>query len=394
MNSIFKLCVSAGGDIKVVDLAASLPAAPYALQDIWDRLHVPHGEPVRVEFSGIPDFPALLPLLTSETAPKMFDLCELNVLAQKLSELDEMRSITFDGLLKIQGRNRDKPLNIRRLIDIAGSTQCCLMLPLIQTDEELGEYVVENDLAPEMESIPDPVYDLLHYKCYFNYEKIGEQYRLEDGGVFVPRMAGRFGGYVMQHAPLIEAHQDMEFGCPQPDYTILLRLKSGEELKLPCQSPLPETEFECIDCKVPGLVDAVNRATGVRAVQQLAAALDVLGDRELPVLKAIVAAADSLNVKQAIWAAENIRHFIISPKILSPADIAEEEIKYMVELGTGNVLRECLNLYRFGEKLLEQTNDHLTEYGLIGREDGVPLLTPEFNPDIEPGINPGMEVMQ
>ena len=53
------------------------------------------------------------------------DLNELNALAQKLSELDDLQEVAFEGLLAIECKTKKEPIELSDLIDLAYSTDRC-----------------------------------------------------------------------------------------------------------------------------------------------------------------------------------------------------------------------------------------------------------------------------
>ncbi len=106
-------------------------------------------------------------------APLMSDalnLYEFNTLARKLSELDFVDGVSFEGLVRMEADKKEGVITLPKLIDLAYSTQCCNAEPACD-DEELGKLYTENDLIPELKGISDEVYELL------DFTKIGRNIR-------------------------------------------------------------------------------------------------------------------------------------------------------------------------------------------------------------------------
>ena len=68
------------------------------------------------------------------------------------------------------------------------------MVEGVTTDAQLGEFYAENGFMPELDNLPDSVFQLL------DFDKLGEKMRFEDGGILVNR------GYVAQHADLKQVY--------------------------------------------------------------------------------------------------------------------------------------------------------------------------------------------
>lgn len=84
---------------------------------------------------------------------------------------------------------KDGVITVPRLIDLAASADCCHILPEVITDEELGRFYADNGFLPELEHLPDNLYNAL------DYGKIGHEQRTAEGGVFTD------GGYCIGRRP-------------------------------------------------------------------------------------------------------------------------------------------------------------------------------------------------
>lgn len=83
------------------------------------------------------------------------------------------------------------------MVDLAYSTDCCHVVEGVTTDAQLGEFYAENGFMPELDALPDCVFQLL------DFDKLGEKMRMEDGGILVNR------GYVSQHADLKQVYDTL-----------------------------------------------------------------------------------------------------------------------------------------------------------------------------------------
>ena len=111
---------------------------------------------------------------------------------------------------------------------LAANVNRCHVLADVHTDTELGKFCADNDFLPELNDLPDSVYDLL------DYAKIGKQMREDESGVFTPH------GYVVRTEEL-QPLPDYE---PQRDinYMIRLTLMNHENEQKTSVLDLPATE--------------------------------------------------------------------------------------------------------------------------------------------------------
>ena len=60
----------------------------------------------------------------------------------------------------------------------------------------------------------------------------------------------------------------------------------------------------------------------------------------------------------------------------SPEDVARGELRRSMEEENADLLCRYLNLYGYGETLIQQYGGELTDYGLLTRADGQPVQKP------------------
>lgn len=82
----------------------NLPASPYEMLDAMDKLRLSEGSDIKFRVDEYYRFGSLVPFLS-----ELNDLCALNALAQKLSELDDRQEIAFEGLLKMEIEKKENP---------------------------------------------------------------------------------------------------------------------------------------------------------------------------------------------------------------------------------------------------------------------------------------------
>jgi hypothetical protein len=70
-----------------------------------------------------------------------------------------------------------------------------------------------------------------------------------------------------------------------------------------------------------------------------------------------------------------VEDYILTPSLRTPEDVARDDLRGIVNEIDAELLTKHLNLYAYGRALMEQQNTLFTDYGLIGRRDGQPILT-------------------
>lgn len=180
------------------ELFVDLPATPCELRDVREKLRLGAGEAALFRVDEFYRFDFLAPHL-SET----YDLVKLNALAEKLSELEPEQVTVLAGLVQMDEVKQASPIGLPRLIDLAYSTERCHIVGEVLNDAQLGRFCAENGFLPELDGLPDEVFDLL------DFERIGREHRQREGGVLVDRTADHPGGYVERHSDLVQAYKEI-----------------------------------------------------------------------------------------------------------------------------------------------------------------------------------------
>lgn len=362
----------------------ALPAQPWELLDALDKVRLAGDETLYLEIEDYYDYEELVPHLADEA----ISLYELNALAHQLSELDEIQHTAFSGLLQMEVNKRTGPISIQTFRDLAASVDCCHVVESVINDQQLGRFYAENGFLPELDELPESVFELM------DFEAIGKRNRIGESGVFIPSGRVDLGGYVVQSSELKKA-PPVPSEIPVPDYSILLRVSKGWTpndsktvlLKLPAgpeqidfaakelgAASWEELGWRCLDCRIPTLSDVITDAGDLPTVHFLARTLMDMEQKYLPVYKALLAATDCPDIRQALLCADGLDQYILSPGISGPRELAREEVRMMASEQEAELLLKHLNLYAYGEELLKQGRATLTEYGLLERQDGQPIL--------------------
>ena len=193
MDKVFTVYVSPLEQDRMEDQLIDLPMEQDRLDTLlleWNT-----GQPLYVEISDYYGRDYLAGCL-----PDDVDLPELNLLANKLADLQALQEAAFEGLVRMDLDKGTTELPLCRLIDLANSADCCHVAPGVGNDEQLGHFYVDNDFPVIPPGLPEEVYEVLDYAA------IGRKARMEEGGVFTSK------GYVVQHTDLDVSYSQSHCG--------------------------------------------------------------------------------------------------------------------------------------------------------------------------------------
>lgn len=335
----------------------TLPATPCVMLDALEKLWLAEGEAPGWEILQADAFPGVSMYLDQKGT-----LSELNALAQRFAALDEQELAIVEGLAIMEREQSEKSrIPLPRLIDLASSTDCCHLVEGVVTDAQLGRFCAENGFVPEADDLSDAAFALL------DFARIGKQFRQEEGGVFT-RV-----GYVQRHDELKQVYQTLDITIKKPDYAILGELPDGSRVKLP--TPLGKTVVEeparCVDCTAPALNGLTAMRSTLDMLARRLAELEV--DGELPKYKAVLEATHCDDICRALSLADELDQYTFDPDLLEPDEVGSGHLKGLLPEEELAALLSNVNLYRYGQALMEQRAGKLTAYGLVERADGHPV---------------------
>lgn len=346
----------------------TLPAAPYALLDALEKLELREGEVPQWEVIQTHSCDKLYPYLDQDGT-----LSELNALCQQLALLDGQQTAIVEGLVKIEFEKGNRPVPMSRLIDMAYSTDCCHLVERATDDLTLGRFCAKNGFVPDADNLTDQQFELL------DFARIGREFRQNEGGVFTS------GGYVQRHDELKQVYKTLGLTLNKPDYAMLVGLPDGSRVKLP--TPLGKTVVEeparCMDCAAPVLTGLTAMRSTLDILACRLAELELDGD--LTKYKAVLEATGCDDISQALALADDLDRYRFDPEPREPDEVASDHLKRLLPEEDLAALLPNVNLYCYGQELIEQNGGKLTGYGYV---------QPSIGPvqDMEPQKN-GLEMM-
>ena len=352
-----------------------LPADPYAVLDAWERLRLAPDTRVEWEMEDYGEFPVLFPGLQSgEGFPA------LNALAERLTSLDSRQRTAFEGLVKLQD---GRPMEPDALITLSEQAKHCQVAPEATDDASLGRVYAANGSIPEVKDVPDKVFELL------DFQLLGRRIRQSAGGVFTRQ------GYVVPDGNWKPTEgQELRIAPEAPTGFFRLELQLGEEraeLTLPAGQELvevrermeavglPNCAVTAFHSRVPQLPAAWAALERLDTLNCLAIRLMVLAERDSLALikyKAVLEVSSISSLEDAMALTERLDAYNLNWAAASPEDVARGELRRSMGEENADLLCWYLNLYGYGETLIQQYGGELTDYGLLTRADGQPVQKP------------------
>lgn len=361
-----------------------LPASPWELWDAIEKVRLKDGEELYVEIEDYYDFSCLAPHLSGLD----ITLMELNNLAAHLSELDELQQIGFNGLLQIAVERKRWEnagiLTVQDMRDLSVSADCCHVAD-VTDDAQLGRFYAENDFVPEVNGLPNELFEML------DFAKLGKKMRIEEGGVYTGN------DYVVQSRNLRTA-PPCQKGLPQkPDYlfrlmlglhpdigddrTVTLILPAAEAELLDAQEQLDVEGWEGVtvidyDGIIPYAAEFTDLPMELEELNAFTKAVRDIPRSEVPKLKALLEQFEVQDIETAMPLTEHLADYILMPNLSSPQEAALDQLCFIMNREEAVRLIPYVNLFNYGETVIHADNAALTSYGLLHRADYEPMLSP------------------
>lgn len=365
-----------------------LPASPWELWDAMEKVRLKDGEALYMEIDDYYAFEYLAPHLEELD----ISLNELNDLAARLATLDEVPGIAFEGLFSMEVQKKVNTnggiITMQDMRDLAVSAKTdCYHVVDAADDAQLGRFYAENEFVPELDGISDEVFEML------DFAGIGRMMRCSENGVFVNSL------YVLRDGELTTALPVQKTLPEKPGYlfrltlglcpdfggnrTTVLDLPASEESLAAAQEQLGTLNWEntvvlnydgilpnaAFFADLPSELEAFNEFT--KAVQDMP-----FPEKQLPKLKALLKQFEVQDIETAMGLTEHLDDYVLTPEISSPQETAIDQLHFMTDDHSAELLISHVNLYAYGCDLIREDNAVLSPYGLLHRADYQSMLTP------------------
>ena len=365
-----------------------LPASPWEVVDALDKVRLNEGEQLYMEIEDYDAFEYLSPHLDGLD----ISLIELNDLAALLSPLDEVQEAAFEGLFSMEVQRKVNAnggvITLQDLRDLAVSAKTdCYHVVDAADDAQLGRFYAENEFVPELDGVSDEVFEML------DFAGIGRMMRCSENGVFVNSL------YVLRDGELTTAPPVQKTLPEKPGYlfrltlglcpdfggnrTTVLDLPASEESLAAAQEQLGTLNWENTvvlnyDGILPNAAFFADLPSELEAFNEFAKAVQDMPfpEKQLPKLKALLKQFEVQDIETAMGLTEHLDDYVLTPEISSPQETAIDQLHFMTDDHSVELLISHVNLYAYGCDLIREDNAVLSPYGLLHRADYQSMLTP------------------
>ena len=372
-----------------------LPASPWEVWDALDKVRLQTDDILYMEIEDYFAFEYLSPHLDGLD----ISLNELNDLAAQLAALDEVQGIAFEGMFSIEVQRKVNTnggvITLQELRDLAVSAKTdCYHVVDAADDAQLGYFYAENGFIPELDGVSDAVFKML------DFAGIGRMMRCSENGVFVGSL------YVLRDSELTTALPVQKTLPEKPGYlfrltlglhpdigdarTVTLDLPAAEAELLDAQAQLGAEGWEGVtvidyDGIIPYAAEFTDLPMELEEFNVLAAAVRDMPspEKQLPKLKALLKQFEVQDIATAISLTECLDDYVLTPEISSPQETAIDQLHFMTDDHSVELLLSHVNLYAYGCDLIREDNAVLSPYGLLHRADYQPMLSPVQKQEME-----------
>ena len=365
-----------------------LPASPWEVWDAMEKVRLQTDDILYMEIEDYYAFEYLSPHLDGLD----ISLNELNDLAAQLAALDEVQGIAFEGMFSMEVQKKVNVnggiITMQDMRDLAVSARTdCYHVVDAADDAALGRFYAENDFIPELDGVSDTVFKML------DFAGIGRMMRQGENGVFVGSL------YVLCVGELTAAPPCPKELPPKPSHLFRLTLGLHPDFKdaRTVTLDLPATEAELsaaqeqlgtqkgenafvlnYDGVIPNVADFADLPMEMNAFNSFSEAVrDIpFPERQIPKLKALLEQFEAKDIGTAMLLVEHLEDYILTPKLSSPQEIAIDQLRFMTDEHSVELLLPHVNLYAYGCEVIKEDNASLTPYGLLHRADYQPMLEP------------------
>lgn len=363
-----------------------LPASPWELWDAMEKVRLKDGEALYMEIDDYYAFEYLAPHLEELD----ISLNELNDLAARLATLDEVQGIAFEGLFSMEVQKKVNTnggiITMQDMRDLAVSAKAdCYHVVEAADDAQLGRFYAENDFVSELDGVSNEVFEML------DFAGIGRMMRCSENGVFVDSL------YVLRDGELTTAPPVQKTLPGKPGYlfrltlglhpdigdarTVTLDLPAAEAELLDAQEQLGVEGWEGVtvidyDGIIPYAADFTDLPMELEEFNAFTKAARDIPRSELSKLKALLEQFEVQDIETALFLTEHLADYILTPEISSPQETAIDQLHFMTDDHSVELLLSHVNLYAYGCDLIREDNAVLSPYGLLHRADYQPMLSP------------------
>ena len=313
---------------------------------------------------------------------------ELNFFAKRLELLNEDEKPVLQAVVQkyLEGKDENQLVSIKDLINMTYGLDKVSVLSAVLNDAQLGQFVIENDLHPDIEKLPTGSLSLLDRAA------VGRWMRGNDGGVFVGDKYVVAGEY-----ELAEVYDGITLPSQEQEERYVFRLKvsapseetgkketSSEWLTLPVMrieadrlaKSLGAEKIE--DCGCIGFESVIPQIEG-KNIKDLSdfTSLNYLAERFIKMspdyrmkYKAVLSREKEFDLDIALKEIHRLEQYQLDPQVEYADEYFREYLCRSLDPMFDTRWLDDVNFMKEGEILKERTGAAMTPYGIISSPGG------------------------
>ena len=322
---------------------------------------------------------------------KRFDsptIDELNFFAKRLAAMDENDMAIMQALCSRYIKDDDELVSIKDLINMTYGLDSVSVLSNVTNDEQLADFVIENEMQDDVASVPESARYLL------DKAKIGKLQREMDGGVYSGKlyvctdhfeMPKVYDGKTLPestHEPwfafklqVAQAPQsDEPFAEPTEWITLPMTEKAMKEVaKRLNASSLKELVYYEFESSVPQITtDDFTQMLDIEKLNALAFTMAEMSPDEQITFKAALEAErkHGINLDDILNISNNLHRYEMNTNCEGASDFFKQYLLTHMDTKFDDRWLDPLVYRREGSRLLEKLGATVTDYGIISSAGG------------------------
>lgn len=322
---------------------------------------------------------------------KRFDsptIDELNFFAKRLAAMDENDMAIMQALCSRYIKDDDELVSIKDLINMTYGLDSVSVLSNVTNDEQLADFVIENEMQDDVASVPESARYLL------DKAKIGKLQREMDGGVYSGKvyvctdhfeMPKVYDGKTLPESPhepwfafklqVAQAPQsDEPFAEPTEWITLPMTEEAMKEVaKRLNASSLKELVYYEFESSVPQITtDDFTQMLDIEKLNALAFTMAEMSPDEQITFKAALEAErkHGINLDDILNISNNLHRYEMNTNCEGASDFFKQYLLTHMDTKFDDRWLDPLVYRREGSRLLEKLGATVTNYGIISSAGG------------------------
>lgn len=360
----------------------TFPATSMEVEDAFQKARITKGGEYFVEILSCPD----LPDLCNTKIDGRIEMKELNLLAKRMQVLSEDELTVLGGLFKSKLPDENASLSLEEIINMTYGLDSVTVVHGITTDEQVGEFVIDNGLSEELLTVSDEVMQ------YVDPKLVGEIFREQENGVFYNSSYIPLGMYTEQNvykSPTraeLEVRNDIAFGlkiAEAPVNDSEETIDSAEWIYLPIDKNYANDRATvhnegCIeDCVYFGFKSAFpsideevfDDMLKFDKLNEIATRYVRLDDANRIKFKAVVEKVEPQTLDEVLEISDNLNRYEWSYYSAGEDNFGKEYLARHLPTGFDLGAFDGCHLNWFGDRVLERINAGVTDYGAVSDID-------------------------